>query len=165
MSIYFDMNVYNRMFDDQTQLRIRFESMAIDIICELIEMGQYTLFWSFILEYENDKNPFINRRDYIKSLSALCVGNIEPNKAIKEIAKEIINNLNAKAKDALHLACAIYKKCDYFITCDDKFIKTINKHSDNLSNILGKIKLLNPIDFLRMEVDINVIEWKNKIYW
>lgn len=30
------------------------------------------------------------------------------------------------------------KKCDYFITCDDKFIKTINKHSDSLSNVLGK---------------------------
>lgn len=36
MDIYLDMKVYNRMFDDQTQLRIRFESMAIDIVFELI---------------------------------------------------------------------------------------------------------------------------------
>ncbi len=33
----FDMNIYNRIFDDQTQLRIRFESMAIDILFELVE--------------------------------------------------------------------------------------------------------------------------------
>ncbi|NLZ52473.1 MAG: type II toxin-antitoxin system VapC family toxin [Thermoanaerobacteraceae bacterium] len=60
------------------------------------------------------------------------------NDKIKEIANLIINNSNAKAKDALHLACAVYKKCDYFITCDDKLIKTINKHRDSLSDILGK---------------------------
>lgn len=34
MKIYFDMNIYNRVFDDQTQMRIRFESMAIDILFE-----------------------------------------------------------------------------------------------------------------------------------
>ena len=32
MKIYFDMNIYNRIFDDQTQMRIKFESMAIDIL-------------------------------------------------------------------------------------------------------------------------------------
>ncbi len=37
MKIYFDMNIYNRIFDDQTQMRIRFESIAIGILFELIE--------------------------------------------------------------------------------------------------------------------------------
>jgi hypothetical protein len=59
MKLYFDMNIYNRMFDDQSQMRIRFESMAIDILFELIEKGNYELAWSFILEYENSMNPFI----------------------------------------------------------------------------------------------------------
>lgn len=48
MRIYFDMNIYNRIFDDQTQLRIKFESMAIDILFELIEQEKYELMWSFI---------------------------------------------------------------------------------------------------------------------
>ncbi len=39
MKIYFDMNIFNRNFDDQTQARIRFESMAIDILFELIKKG------------------------------------------------------------------------------------------------------------------------------
>lgn len=158
MEIYLDMNVYNRMFDDQTQLRIRFESMAIDIIFELIEKEQYNLSWSFILEYENDKNPFINRRDYIKSLSELCNSEIGPCEEIRNIARDIMENSNVKSKDALHLACAVYKRADYFITCDDKFVKTINKNKDKLINILGKTKLFNPIDFLRMEVEIDVVE-------
>lgn len=158
MGIYLDMNVYNRIFDDQTQLRIRFESMAIDIVFELIEKGQYKLFWSFILEYENENNPFINRRDYIKSLSELCNNQIGPCEEIRNIARDIMVNSNVKSKDALHLACAVYKQSDYFITCDDKFIRTINKNKDKLTNILGKTKLFNPIDFLRMEVEIDVVE-------
>lgn len=45
MHIYLDMNIYNRVFDDQSQLRIKFETMAIDIIFELIEKEQYQLCW------------------------------------------------------------------------------------------------------------------------
>ena len=56
MSIYLDMNIYNRVFDDQTQLRIKFETMAINIIFELLEKNHHKLCWSFILEDENNKN-------------------------------------------------------------------------------------------------------------
>lgn len=72
MKIYFDMNIYNRVFDDQTQMRIRFESMAIDILFELIEKKKYELVWSFVLEYENSRNPFIER-NLISYLFLPCV--------------------------------------------------------------------------------------------
>jgi len=158
MKLYFDMNIYNRIFDDQSQMRIRFESMAIDILFELIEKGNYELVWSFILEYENSMNPFIERRLHIQSISTLCKENIKPNNEIRIIAKIIVENSNTKDKDALHLASAIYNKCDYFITCDDKFIKTIEKNNDKLIYIIRDIRLYNPIDFLRKEMDIDVIE-------
>ncbi|CCQ95401.1 conserved hypothetical protein [[Clostridium] ultunense Esp] len=45
-----------------------------------------------------------------------------------------------------------------FITCDDEFIKTIEKNNDKLEDIIGDIRLYNPIDFLRKEMYINVIE-------
>lgn len=158
MKLYFDMNIYNRIFDDQSQMRIRFESMAIDILFELIEKGNYELVWSFILEYENSMNPFIERKLHIQSISTLCNQIIKPNNEIKIIAKIIVENSNTKDKDALHLASAIYNKCDYFITCDDKFIKTIEKNNDKLKDIIRDIRLYNPIDFLRKEMDIDVIE-------
>jgi hypothetical protein len=56
------------------------------------------------------------------------------------------------------LASAVYKDCKYFITCDDKFIKTVERNRDSLSSIIQDIKLYNPIDFLRKEMDIDVIE-------
>ncbi|MCF6464870.1 hypothetical protein C3E90_03020 [Clostridium sp. Cult2] len=74
------------------------------------------------------------------------------------IAKIIVETSNTKDKDALHLVSAVYNKCDYFITCDDKFIKTIEKNNDKLKDIIGDIRLYNPIDFLREEMDIDVIE-------
>jgi hypothetical protein len=101
MKLYFDMNIYNRIFDAQSQIRIRFESMAIDILFELIEKGSYYLVWSFILEYENSMNPFIGRRLHIQSISTLCKDVIRPNEKIRIIAKNIVENSNTKDKDAM----------------------------------------------------------------
>ena len=158
MKIYFDMNIYNRLFDDQEQLRIRFESMAIDILFELVEKGKYKLMWSFMLDYENSRNPYVERRLHIDSISSLCDNVIKPNDRIKELAKDIVKHTNAREKDALHLGSAIFEGCNYFITCDDKFIKTIVKNEQNMSELLNGIILYNPIDFLRREMDIDVIE-------
>ena len=160
MKIYFDMNIYNRIFDDQTQMRIRFESMAVDILFELVEKKKYDLMWSFILEYENSRNPFIERKLNIKSISTLCKETIKPNDNIKLIAKDIIENSNTKDKDSFHLASAVDGGCKYFITCDDKFINTVEKNRPSLDGVIKNIKLYNPIDFLRKEMDIDVIEWK-----
>ncbi len=158
MKIYFDMNIYNRIFDDQSQIKIRFETMAIDIIFELIEKGNYELCWSFILEDENNQNPFLNRKDYIKLISNICMHKIVPDIKIKEIAKTIIEGSNAKIKDSLHIASAISAESNYFITCDDRLIRTINSNMNNFKHILKNIKLFNPVDFLREEMKINVIE-------
>ncbi|RQD68254.1 MAG: PIN domain-containing protein [Tindallia sp. MSAO_Bac2] len=158
MKIYFDMNIYNRLFDDQEQLRIRFESMAIDILFELVEKGKYKLMWSFMLDYENSRNPYVERRLHIDSISSLCDNVIKPNDRIKELAKDVVKRTNAREKDALHLASAIFEGCNYFITCDDKFIKTIAKNEQNMNELLNGIILYNPIDFLRREMDIDVIE-------
>jgi len=158
MRLYFDMNIYNRIFDDQGQLRIRLETMAIDMIFELIEKGQYQLYWSFMLEDENEDNPFLHRRSYIKKLSRICSVSVTPGPKIKETAKKIMENCNIRVKDALHLACAIYSQCDYFITCDDKLIRTISSNEANLNQILKSTKLMNPVDFLRKELSFDGFE-------
>jgi len=132
--------------------------MAIDIIFEVIEQGNYKLCWSFMLEYENRGNPFIKRKMYINLLSKSSSIIVPPSEKIKKITGKIIANSNAKVKDSLHLACAASGKCDYFITCDDKFIKAIKNNKKALKDIIGDIKLFNPIDFVRKELNISVIE-------
>ncbi|HKM39089.1 MAG TPA: PIN domain-containing protein [bacterium] len=132
--------------------------MAIDILFELIEKGRYNLVWSFILEYENSRNPSLKRRLHINSISTLCSEIIKPDAEIKSMARAIVESSNAKDKDALHLASAIYGGCNYFITCDDRFIRTVERNRKPMEDVISKIKLYNPIDFLGKEMDINVVE-------
>ena len=55
-----------------------------------------------------------------------------------------IKGLGVKDKDALHIACAITAKCDYFLTTDDAILKKMQGYSE--------IKVVNPLMF------INVLE-------
>lgn len=47
-SLYLDMNIYNRAFDDQNQMRIRLETVAITMIFALVERGLFSAKWSFV---------------------------------------------------------------------------------------------------------------------
>ncbi len=125
---------------------------------ELVEKKKYELIWSFVLDYENSRNPYLERQTHIKLISDLCSEKIAPNEDIRLRANEIITKSNAKNRDALHLASAIWANAKYFITCDDKLIKTISSNEVALQNIIKGMELYNPIDFLRREMNIDVIE-------
>ena len=65
MKIYLDNCCFNRPYDDQSYLRIRLEAEAKLKIQEDIRKGDFKLVWSYILDYENGKNPFRERREQI----------------------------------------------------------------------------------------------------
>lgn len=65
MQTYLDNCCFNRPFDDQLQLRILLESEAKFKIQENIRSGVFKLIWSYILDYENNINPFRERREQI----------------------------------------------------------------------------------------------------
>ena len=52
--------------------------------------------------------------------------------------------LNKKYKDATHIACAVYAKCDYLLTTDIRLIKRYKGE---------EIKILNPVDFIQLETE------------
>lgn len=49
MILYLDMNVYYRVFDDQSQPGINNETKTIELIFKIIEKWNYKLCWSYIL--------------------------------------------------------------------------------------------------------------------
>jgi len=104
LKLYCDMNVYNRCFDDQSQLRIRLETAAIEGIFALAEEEKLTLAWSFVLDYENSMNPFEDRKEGVELLSRLCTDTIIPSPAISKLASRIIGSARVRPRDALHLA-------------------------------------------------------------
>lgn len=67
MRVYLDNCCFNRPFDDQKQIRIRLETEAKLEIQQKILQNKIELAWSYILDFENEMNPFLlwrNMNDY-----------------------------------------------------------------------------------------------------
>jgi predicted nucleic acid-binding protein len=141
MKIYLDTNAYNRPFDDQTQVRIRLETIAIFAILQLIKSKELLLVWSFLLTYENSLNPSEDIKMEIEKLSSLASENVDSSEDIRKKAKEY-ELIGIKPRDAIHISCALNSGADYFVTCDDKILRKTDELGLNLL-------ILNPIDFIK----------------
>jgi predicted nucleic acid-binding protein len=138
MRVYLDNCSFNRPFDPQSQLKIKLETEAKLYIQSQINNGKFELAWSYILEYENSENPYQERKETILIWKNIAVRDCDANEEIVKLAEELESN-GIKAKDALHLACAIYTNCEFFITTDAKI----------LNKSIERIKVINPIDFIK----------------
>lgn len=118
MRVYLDNCCFNRPFDNQTQTRIRLEAEAKLHIQEKIREGVLELGWSYVLDYENAFNPYEERRNAIAGWRRYASADTDETKALITQAN-MLTRLGLKAKDALHLACAIATECDYFVSTDD----------------------------------------------
>ena len=139
MRIYLDNCCFNRPFDDQANIRIRLETEAKLYIQGKIINKEIELAWSYILDYENRFNPFEERRDTIDRWKSRAIVDIGETTDIIDNAQSI-QRLGVKSKDALHVACSIEAKCDYFFSTDDNLLKKLSE--------FDKIKALNPLSFL-----------------
>jgi len=139
MRVYLDNCCYNRPFDDQNQIRIHLEAQAKLYVQSQIKDGKIELVWSYILDYENAFNPFEERKNIIEKWKSKAILDIEENEHILQYAKELVS-LGLKSKDALHVACAIEGKCDYFLTTDDKVLNKLKNYN--------KIEVVNPINVI-----------------
>jgi predicted nucleic acid-binding protein len=139
MRIYLDNCALNRPFDDQRHIRIRIETEAKLYLQEKIKKSEIELIWSYILELENDQNPFEEKRLAIEKWEELSIVNIDETESIIKRADDFVL-LGVKAKDALHVSSAIEGKADYFITTDDRLLKKLYGRDE--------IQALNPVDIV-----------------
>ena len=141
MKVYLDNCCYNRPYDDQSYLRISLESQAKLFVQHLIREKKLDLVTSYVLDYENSRNPHTTRRDTISDFfnNAVEYVGAENNDEILEIAKKI-QATGVKTADSCHVACAEFANCDYFLTTDDRILKY---KSD-------KVTILNPIKFIQI---------------
>jgi len=137
-TVYLDNCCFNRPFDDQLHPLVRLETEAKLLIQSEISHGRLKLVWSYILSKENHDNPFEDRRNQIATWEALANQKITRTTQIETHAKSLLS-LDIKAKDALHIACAITSNADYLITTDKKL----------LNKTVSGITIINPIDFAR----------------
>ena len=145
MRVYLDNCCYNRPYDDQSQLRIALETQAKLQIQRMIKNKKLEMGASYVLRYENHKNPHSTRKKAIESFvkeNRTIYVDVDQSDKVKEIADNIIAT-GVKTADAYHTACAIVSECDYLITTDDRLLKYKT----------DAIRIGDPIEFIRiMEV-------------
>ncbi len=140
MRIYLDNCCYNRPFDNQEKLRIRLEAEAKLGIQEMILMKTVELAWSYILDFENELNPFEQRKMVVRQWRTHATVDTDETRDIIERAGQLVQ-IGLKSKDALHVACAVAMQCDYFVTTDDQLIK-------KAAGLPG-IRVTDPVTFIR----------------
>ena len=147
MRVYLDNCCYNRPFDEQTQLRIRLETVTKLAVQLLMAAGSVEYAWSKALDYEISFNPFPKRKTSILWWRDGAAEYIDTTEAIIGRGEEI-ESLGVKPKDALHLASAEKANCDFFLTTDKGILKKVSS--------LGKMKVVNPIQFISEECNENL---------
>ena len=142
IKVYLDNCCYSRPFDDLSQENVENEANAKLFIQSLIKYKSIELYYSFMSQAEIDDSPFEEVKahvlDFIENNATAFISDKHSN-ALKVLTDEIMQT-GIKIKDATHLACAIFAKCDYFITTDRR---VLNFHTD-------KIKIVNPINFVEI---------------
>ena len=143
MRIYLDNCCFNRPYDDQGSLLISLEARAKLYIQEKIRQGDYELVCSYMLEYENSQNRDIFKRDIISLYQSQFCKYYVPYERMEELQDRITNIMTygITYKDAVHVACAIFAECDYFLTTDIRLQKRYKGM---------EIKIVNPLDFIRI---------------
>ena len=139
MNVYLDNCCMNRLFDDQSDRRIRFESEAVKLILSLCEQRR----WHNVAQFEIDQIPDEDRRKKMQLLCRQSDDVITIDKSISARAKEL-EKKGIQAFDALHLACA-EDGADVFLTVDDKLLKQALRIEDL------KVPVNNPVVWLITE--------------
>lgn len=138
MRIYLDNCCYNRPFDDQSQIKIYLETQAKLFIQDKIKNGTYDLVWSYILDYENGKNPYKEKRLAIDPWRTIASCYItEETEDILLFAESLVSK-GIKTYDALHISCAVAAHCEYYLTTDKKLLNTP----------IPEIKIVSPVVFI-----------------
>ena len=141
MRIYLDNCCYNRPYDDQTQIRISLETQAKLDIQQRIKNGELELVASYVLRYENSRNPYELRRksidDFVRENVSVYVDTDQAD-AVRQFA-DVIMSSGVKTADAYHVACAIVGRSDCFLTTDDRLLKYQTE----------RMIITDPINFIR----------------
>ena len=137
--VYLDNCCFNRPYDDQSQARIEFETKAKLFIQRHIAEGNIGLVWSYMMDFENGNNPYLEKRNTIATWKNLAIAYVDEQEDIIQFAEEIAAT-GVKESDALHVAAAIAGNCGYFITTDDR----IQKYQTE------QIKIMNPMEFFKV---------------
>ncbi len=119
---------------------MRLQTEAKFHVQDLIRSHALSLTWSAIMDVENEANPDVTRKAAIGGWKNLGVVDVSINARVERIAEELVL-LGIKPMDALHVACAIEAKADYFLTTDKALLRKMKSYQSLI--------VVDPVDFIR----------------
>ena len=139
--VYLDVCCLNRLYDDQTQLRIRLETEAISEIITNCQLGKWDLIISTVLESEINQTPSLLRKEQVRESLSIAKTKIILTQKILTRAREL-TYLGFKNYDALHLASAEHN-ADVFLTTDDRLLRKSTTYQNQFNLVIA-----NPLTWL-----------------
>jgi hypothetical protein len=116
------MCAIQRPHDDQSQVRVRLETVAVLGLLECCRTGGGELASSDALVFEAGRNPYPVRRAHAEATLAGATARQPLTPAVEARADDLVV-AGLRPLDALHLASAEALGANYFCTCDDQLLR------------------------------------------
>lgn len=141
MKLFLDCCCLNRLFDDQSQVRVHLEAEAVVKILESIEDRRHSLVGSSYLLTEVQRTPDPQRQQEILTTLRNHATITRSSGVLVDRARHLMT-LGFHSFDALHIAAAESSLADWLLTTDDQMLKLASRHA-----ILLSVKVSNPLDW------------------
>ena len=83
------------------------------------------------MDMENTANPDSNRKAAVGDWQKIGLVDVSVSNQVENIAVKLAQ-IGIKPMDALHVACAIEAKAEYFLTTDKALLRKMANHDTNL---------------------------------
>jgi predicted nucleic acid-binding protein len=147
--LYLDLCGFKRPFDDESIDRNRREAEAVATILDATEKGALRLVRSPAHDLENSRNPGEDRRLATLLWLEAAQVTVSSSEEVFQRARQLEEH-GVMALDALHLAFAEKASARWFVTTDDRLIKTASRAGRTLrvevarpDELLSKLKGIN----------------------
>ena len=120
--VYLDVCALCRPFDDQSQIRIRLETEAVQLILSHVRAGNLNLIVSPVHDAEIAAIDDLAERIHLQVMLQQIGLRVPLDLSEARQRAEILVQQGLGPADAAHLACAEQVRAD-FVTCDDRLIR------------------------------------------
>ncbi len=126
--IYLDVCCLNRPFDNQVQERVHLEAEAVLLILARCQSREWQMLASEAIDAEIAQTLDAERKQRVTLLASLAMSKVIVNEQVESRTLELVQ-LEFKAYDALHIACAEVGNADILLTTDDRLMCKAAMHS------------------------------------
>ena len=123
MKLYLDNSFLNRFFDDPALGANKLERDILLRVLDQAYIGDIQLVNSSVIEFENARNPFPQRKQFVEQVMKSAPMFQQYTAAAATRAEELIATCKLSFYDAKHLAAAEAAQVDFFLTCDYDLVK------------------------------------------